>query len=208
MSKSEGNIFSKLKNGRTAEELLRSIDPYQLFEIPHHDVYRESEEEDAPYISDERIVLGSDAITALYRLYKAFGIQDMPQTVGEYFGGFWYCRVIYSFISKQKLEGEDKVVWEKAVDDVVSKVYPELFPSLLAKRVEDLTELKRIARERMTLREISKHYCPRIGWVGTPGLEIRLEEEQEFLEETSQEIYVPLNNRKKFKLFLVPKRTI
>jgi hypothetical protein len=138
------------------------------FDIPYEDIaqYLDSANES---LSDP-VVAGARATVALKRLFEQFGIQAMPETLGELLGALWYCKILDSSAGHPAVSEADVELWDQSVDETFAQHYPELLDALRAVRKQDLLLLQRIARTKMPLSEMQKHFHPDMGWAGDPHL--------------------------------------
>lgn len=161
------NIISLADHRAAAEfkSLMASPDPENLFAVPMDDVMQE--QQCANESPSDRIILGPRALIAVKRLFAAFGIEETPQTVGELFGAIHYCKFLQLGTFTLNTNKADVDLFHECVIDNAKTYYPELVQSFRAYVQKDLGELQRIARERLTLAEMARHYHPEFGWICT-----------------------------------------
>lgn len=161
------NIISLAERRAAAEfnSFISAPDPDNLFAVPMDDVMQE--QQSANESPSDRIILGPRALAAVKRLFSAFGIEETPQTVGELLGAMHYCKFLQLGTFTLNTNKADVDLFHECVIDNAKTYYPELEQSFRAYVQKDLGELQRIARERLTLSEMARHYHPEFGWVCT-----------------------------------------
>lgn len=149
------------------EKLLAQPDPENLFDIPFDDMaqYLDSANESA----NDPVELGPKAQAAIQRLFAHFGILEMPKTLGELNGALHYCKFLQLQTWTNGVTGADAALYHEVVVDLAKAHYPELVESFQAYIAKDTAALQRIAKERLTLAEMSKHYHFELGWLSTEG---------------------------------------
>lgn len=147
------------------EKLMNLPDEQGLFNIPFDDMaqYLDSANES---LSDP-VVLGPKALAAVKRLFAHFGITETPQTIGELNGALHYCRFLHLQTWTLSSSPSDVELHNRIVLELAAEHYPELVESLRAYMAKDLAELQRIAKERLPLSEMAKHYHFELGWLNT-----------------------------------------
>lgn len=161
------NVINLAEHRAAAEfkALMGLPDPKKLFDVPLEDVTQE--QQSANESPSDRILLGPRAQAGIKRLLTAFGIEETPQTVGELFGAMHYCKFLQLQTFTLNTRKEDVDLFHECVIELAQKRYPELVDSIKAYVCGDLAELQRIARERLPLTEMAKHYHPQFGWIST-----------------------------------------
>lgn len=142
--------------------------PDGLFDIPYEDItqYLDSANDSLA----DPVVAGPRAVVALKRLFGHFGMDAMPQTLGQLLGALWYCKILQDFSDSPPVGPADTLLWEQSVDSTFAQHYPELLDALSAARKRDMPALRRIAREAFPFDVLSRHYHPTMGWAGGPHL--------------------------------------
>ena len=144
--------------------LLQQVDPDGAFDIPMDDVVQGLDS--ANESKSDPVRFGPRAVVVLKRLYARFGIEDMPETMGELLGSLWYCKVLQSFAAEVRTDPANDAAWEAATVRTLKQHMPELLDSYLAYRTGDVERLKALHRTTMPLTRMSKHYDPGQGWSG------------------------------------------
>lgn len=147
-----------------------ATDPHGLFDIPFGDILHGVDSNES---KSDPIALGPQALIAVKRLFAEFGIEEMPANWGQLVGAYWYCKVVYMSRAMPIGRPEANEIWEQSVMRKLEGNNPELVASVQAYNAKDTEALRRIAKKRMTLDEMCRHYDAEDGWRGTPLLEER-----------------------------------
>lgn len=154
--------FKKAKATNDFKKFIAQGDPRGLFEIPFNDIARISDSANTG--NSDPVLLGDKAQRALAALFQEFGLFGLPETWGQLMGAVWYCRAVYSQITKIKTNPADDALFEEIGLNLYRKYRPELVESVIAYRLGDLPELKRIHEERLTWPVLSSHFHQSSGW--------------------------------------------
>ena len=155
--------FKERRQRAEFDKLLKRSDPDSLFDIPMDEI--DQFLDSANDSKDDPIVLHGKAIVAVKRLLTHFGIDSLPQTVGEFRGALWYCKILQSNANSIRTNPVDDALWDKITSETIEKMMPELHAPYLAYKNYNLEELRRIHREEMTFSVMSSYHHPDHGWL-------------------------------------------
>lgn len=165
MKKDEVVDLSGRRKQAKFNALMSTLDPERLFAIPMEDV--DQFLDSANDSKDDPVVLGPSALLAVKRLFTKFGIDDLPETLGQLHGTINYCKALHHAAWSIPSDPKNDALWDKVVESVMQEDQPELFESFIAHKKGDLETLRRIHKERMTLAVMSRYYDPEHGWVSS-----------------------------------------
>lgn len=160
--------FTKAMSGETPEEHGKNLqafaDPKGLFDIPMKAITQLLDS--ANESPSDPVVIGAEAFVPLKKLLSKFGIDGMPSTVGELRGAIEYCDTLYMKTHELfEMSPANKELSDRVTEDITAKYQPELLPSLLAWRANDIEALRDIHRTRMTFKEMARYCHPDYGWL-------------------------------------------
>lgn len=158
--------LSAHRDAKKFETILAQQDPTGLFAaIDHDDIF--AARDSANDSDSDPVLLGPKALVALKRLYAAFGVVDMPETLAQLNASLYYCKLLQLKAWSIPTDPVNDALWDETVDETMQKYFPELAPSLVAYRTGDIEQLRAISRERLTMAEMAKHYDAENGWVSS-----------------------------------------
>ena len=151
---------------RTQYQALQAkLDPQALLDIPMGDInqYLDS----ANTSKSDPITLHGDSLVAVKRLLTHFGIDALPETVGQLMGALHYCHAIHGAVVSIPTNPKDDALWDEITERTLKKMMPELHPSYVAYKAGDIEALRQIARTRLTLPVMSDYFDPNEGKNGS-----------------------------------------
>ena len=163
MPESKEISFKERRQRIEFDKLKKNQDPENLFDIPMGEI--DQFMDGANDSKSDPIVLHPKAVVAVKRLLSRFGIEGLPQTVGEFRGALYYCKILHNQVNYVRMSDADNVLWEKATLNSLEDILPEIVAPYLALKAGNMDELRRINREVMTFPVLSSHHHPEHGWL-------------------------------------------
>src|SRR5674476_639880 len=120
--------------------LMSTLDPEKLFAIPMEDV--DQFLDSANDSKEDPVILGPSALTAVKRLFPQYGIDDLPETLGQLHGAINYCKALHHAAWSIPSDPKNDALWDKMVESVMQEHQPELFESFIAHKKGDLETLR------------------------------------------------------------------